>query len=301
MKKLLLVLSLVLLTGMARAQVKIWEGLDVSNGRLVKLTSFLAEDNPTGTAVIVCPGGSYYWLDKKNEGDSVAMWLQNNGISAFVLEYRAAGIPAFAFRHRAIFRGRRYPDMITDAQRALQWVRTHADEYHINPDKVGMVGFSAGGHLVTSVACFHNHDYLKDIGIDNHTNLRPDFVGAIYPVVTMVKPYVHKRSRRGLLGEQYHRNPWMCDSLSLEQHIPADCPPIFIANCIDDPVVDYRNSVILDSALTAANIPHCYVQFKTGGHSFGASEKRGTQESRQWKTEFLKWLTEIKFYDNTKK
>ena len=101
MKKLILVFSLLLLTGMAKAQVKIWEGLDISYGRRVKLTSFLADENPTGTAVIVCPGGSYYWLDKKNEGDTVAMWLQSQGISAFVLEYRAAGIPAFAYRHRA--------------------------------------------------------------------------------------------------------------------------------------------------------------------------------------------------------
>lgn len=280
---------------MAKAQVKIWEGLDISHGRKVKLTSFLADDNPTGRAVIVCPGGSYYWLDTKNEGDTVAMWLQSNGISAFVLEYRAAGIGAFAYRHRAIFRGRRHPDMITDAQRALQWVRTHADEYHINPDKVGMLGFSAGGHLALSTAFFHEHDFLKDAGVDNETSLRPVFAGAIYPVVTMVKPYVHKRSRRGLLGEKHHHDPVLCDSLSLERHVPADCPPIFLANCVDDPVVDYRNSVVLDSALTAAHVNHRYIQFQTGGHSFGASEKRGTAECREWKTEFLKWLAEIKF------
>lgn len=295
MKKLILVFSLLLLTGMAKAQVKIWEGLNISHGRRVKLTSFLADENPTGAAIIVCPGGSYYWLDKKNEGDTVAMWLQSQGISAFVLEYRAAGIPAFAYRHRAIFRGRQHPDMITDAQRALQWVRTHAEEYHINPDKVGMLGFSAGGHLALSTAWFHNHDFLKDAGVENETNLRPAFVGAIYPVVTMVKPYVHKRSRRGLLSEKHHRDPVMCDSLSLERHVPADCPPVFLANCVDDPVVDYHNSVVLDSALTAAHVDHRYIQFQTGGHSFGASEKRGTAECREWKTEFLKWLAEIKF------
>ena len=295
MKKIILVLSLLLLTGMAKAQVKIWEGLDISHGRRVKLTSYLAENNPTGRAVIVCPGGSYYWLDTKNEGDTVAMWLQSNGISAFVLEYRAAGIGAFAYRHRAIFRGRQHPDMITDAQRALQWVRTHADEYHINPDKVGMLGFSAGGHLALSTAFFHEHDFLKDAGVDNETSLRPVFAGGIYPVVTMVKPYVHKRSRRGLLSEKHHHDSVLCDSLSLERHVPADCPPIFIANCVDDPVVDYRNSVVLDSALTAAHVNHRYIQFQTGGHSFGASEKRGTAECREWKTEFLKWLAEIKF------
>jgi len=295
MKKLILVLSLFLLTGMVKAQTKIWQGLDIRHGKKVTLTSYMADDNPTGRAVIVCPGGSYYWLDKKNEGDTVAMWLQSQGITAFVLEYRVAGVPAFAHGYRAIFRGRQHPDMITDAQRALQWVRTHADEYKINPEKVGLLGFSAGGHLVLSTAFFYEHDFLKDAGIDNETNLRPAFVGAIYPVVTMVKPYVHKRSRRGLLSEKHHHDPVLCDSLSLERHVPADCPPVFLANCIDDPVVDYRNSVVLDSALTAANVDHRYVQFKTGGHSFGASEKRGTAECREWKTEFLKWLSEIKF------
>ena len=280
---------------MAKAQVKIWEGLDISHGKRVKLTTYLADDNPTGRAVIVCPGGSYYWLDKKNEGDTVAMWLQSQGITAFVLEYRAAGIGAFIYKHRCIFRGRQYPDMITDAQRALQWVRTHSEEYNINPDKVGVLGFSAGGHLALSTAFYSEHDYLKDVGIDNETNLRPTFVGAIYPVVTMVKPYVHKRSRRGLLSEKHHHDPVLCDSLSLERHVPNDCPPVFLANCVDDPVVDYRNSIVLDSALTAANVNHRYIQFQTGGHSFGASEKKGTAECREWKTEFLKWLAEIKF------
>lgn len=281
--------------GMVTAQEKIWQGTDVRHGNKVVLTSYLADNNPTGTAVIVCPGGSYYWLDRKNEGDSVAMWLQSQGISAFMLEYRAAGIIAYVYKHRAFFRGRQHPDMITDAQRALQWVRTHADEYHIDPNRVGILGFSAGGHLALSTACFHAHDFLKDAGIDNETNLRPDFAGAIYPVVTMVRPFVHKRSRRGLLSERHHHDPELCDSLSLERHVPADCPPIFLANCVDDPVVDYRNSVVFDSALNAAEIEHRYVQYQTGGHSFGASEHRGTPECRAWKEAFLQWLREIGF------
>lgn len=295
MKKILILLSLLLLTGMARAQVKIWQGMDVRHGRRVTLTPYIADNNPTGCAVIICPGGSYYWLDTRNEGDTVAMWLQSQGITAFVLRYRAAGIGAFASRYRAIFRGHQHPDMITDAQRALQWVRIHADEYRINPNRVGMLGFSAGGHLALSTAFFFEHDYLKDSGIDNEVSLRPDFVGAIYPVVTMEQPYVHKRSRRGLLSEKHHHDPVMCDSLSLERHVPANCPPVFLVNCIDDPVVDYHNSVVLDSALTVANVNHRYIQYQTGGHSFGACERKGTQECREWKPEFIKWLGEIMF------
>lgn len=274
----------------AQEPISLWEDYDVSHGKQVTLTPFLAENNANGISVIVCPGGSYYWLDEENEGDDVARWLQSNGISAFVLRYRAAGIGAFIWHHRLLFRGKQYPDMLTDAQRALQWVRQHAKEYKIDPDKVGMMGFSAGGHLVMSAACFNQTDFLED----NHVNLRPAFVAPIYPVVTMRESCVHQRSRRALLSERHQNDPIMRDSLSLERHIPANCPPVFLVNCIDDPVVDYHNSILLDSALTANKVNHRYIQYKTGGHGFGASEEKGTEECRQWKQEFLKWINEIK-------
>jgi len=292
MRRILFFGLLFLFLGQAFAQepIQLWEGYDVSHGRQVTLTPFLAENNKTGMSVIVCPGGSYYWLDEENEGDDVGRWLQANGISAFVLRYRAAGIGAFIWHHRILFRGKQYPDMITDAQRALQWVREHAKEYKIDPEKVGMMGFSAGGHLVMSAACFKENNYLTANGIDTKVSLKPNFVAPIYPVVTMREPYVHKRSRRALLSEKRNHNQMMIDSLSLECHIPADCPPVFIVNCIDDPVVEYHNSVLLDSALTANKVNHRYIQYKTGGHGFGASEEKGTAECRQWKDEFLNWI-----------
>lgn len=296
MKKILLLFfSLLFYTGMAKAQEKIWKGIGVSHGNQVTLEAYLAEDNPEGRAVIICAGGSYFWLDQHYEGDSVAYWLQQNGISAFVLRYRTAGYVDFALHYRSLFRGNRHPDMITDAQRALQWVREHAEEYHVNPDKVGMIGFSAGGHLVMSAACYHDVDFLQRQGITTEVSLKPTFVAAIYPVVTMYEPYVHKRSRRGLMGRNRNFDEAVLDTLSLERHIPADCPPVFIANCVDDPVVDYHNSVLLDSALTVANINHRYLQFATGGHGFGTSERKGSKECHAWKQEFLKWLSEIDF------
>jgi len=141
-----------------------------------------------------------------------------------------------------------------------------------------------------SAACFKENNYLTANGIDTEVSLKPNFVAPIYPVVTMREPYVHKRSRRALLSEKRNHNQMMIDSLSLECHIPADCPPVFIVNCIDDPVVEYHNSVLLDSALTANKINHRYIQYKTGGHGFGASEEKGTAECRQWKDEFLNWI-----------
>ena len=296
-RKLLVLSILCFFTGWVFAQesIPLWEGYDVSHGKQVTLTPYLAENNTTGLSVIVCPGGSYFWLDDETEGDGVAQWLQSNGITAFVLRYRAAGFEAFFWRYRCVSRGKQYPDMITDAQRALQWVREHAEEYHIDPNKVGMMGFSAGGHLVMSSACFSDYNYLKDNNINTEVSLKPTFVVPIYPVVTMREPYVHKRSRRALLSEKRHHNETMIDSLSLECHIPNDCPPVFIVNCVDDPIVEYHNSMLLDSALTANHVDHRYIQYQTGGHGFGASEVKGTAECRQWKEEFLNWIKEHGF------
>ena len=277
----------------AQESISLWDGFDVSHGKQVTLTPYLAESNTPGMAVIVCPGGSYCWLDSKTEGDYVAQWLQNNGISAFVPHYRAIGFGAFFWHHRIIFRGKQYPDMISDAQRALQWVREHAEEYHINPDMVGMMGFSAGGHLAMMTACFSEFDFLKKNGINTKVSLKPTFVAPIYPVVTMREPYVHKRSRRALLSEKRQHNRTMIDSLSLERHISSDCPPVFLVHCVDDPKVEYHNSILLDSALTANHVNHRYIQYETGGHGFGASEEKGTAECRQWKNEFLKWIKEV--------
>ena len=292
MRKLLVFCLLLLFFGQTFAQesIPLWEGFDVPHGKQVTLTPYLADGNETGLAVIVCPGGSYYWLDEETEGDNVALWLQQNGISAFVLRYRAAGFGAFAWRYRVLFRGKQYPDMLTDAQRALQWVREHAEENQIDPEKVGMMGFSAGGHLVMSAACFNECNFLKENGIETKVSLRPTFVAPIYPVVTMRESCVHKRSRRALLSEKHKNDPVMRDSLSLERHIPANCPPVFLVNCTDDPVVDYRNSILLDSALTAHKIDHRYYRYHTGGHGFGASEEKGTPECRAWKKEFLNWV-----------
>lgn len=106
----------------------------------------------------------------------------------------------------------------------------------------------------------------------------------------MVDKCVHKRSRRALLGDRGKNNRQLRDSLSLELHVPNDCPPVFLVNCQDDPIVKYHNSELLDSALTVHHVNHRYIQYKTGGHGFGATDYKGTAECRQWKDEFLIWL-----------
>ncbi len=272
--------------------IALWKGENIRFGKEVSLYAYKPEQ-PNGISIIVCPGGSYYWHDKENEGELVAEWLRSKGITAFVLTYRVAGAAEIAFHTRLIFRGKRHPDMITDAQRALQYVQEHAREYQLDSTRIGMMGFSAGGHLVMSAACFSSTNFLQLSGIETDVNLRPAFVAAVYPVVTMHPPYVHKRSRRGLLGDSWVGRKSMRDSLSLERHIPDNCPPVFLINCVDDPIVQYQNSVLLDSALTQKGVPHEYLQYQEGKHGFGASDYYGSQECREWRNEFLRWLEAI--------
>ena len=290
---LCLLLSVTAVTARAESfqvdTLKPWQGTKVRFRDQVSLYVFRPE-KPNGLSVVVCPGGSYFWLDRYTEGIEVGEWLSKHGITAFVLYYRTAGKGEFISNTRILFKWKRHLDMITDGQRALQWAWEHAEDYHIDRDKIGMMGFSAGGHLVMSCACFHTTNFLQAEGIQTQACLRPAFGAPVYPVVTMHKPYVHKRSQRGLLGNFRRNDKKMQDSLSLERHIPADCPPVFLINCVDDPVVDYHNSVLLDSALSAQSIPHRYLQYKRGKHGFGVSDHLGSPECRQWRTEFLSWL-----------
>ena len=264
------------------APLNIWEGTGCK--AKVTLTPYLAEGSGN-TAVIVCPGGSYFWLDKKTEGDDVAQWLQSEGISAFVLEYRVGGIPGFITHYRLVARGNRYPDMLQDVQRSIQLVRENADAYGIDPTRLGVMGFSAGGHLTAMSGIFFDTDVLSATGVHPQVSLRPDFIAPIYPVVSLVDRCTHKRSRRGLLGEGPSISAAMKDSLSLERHVRRDMPPTFLMNC--------RNSELLDSAMTAQGVEHRYVQYRTGGHGFGATPEKTTAEAIAWKNDFLNWLKEI--------
>ena len=244
----------------------------------ITLKTFLPSHTAPGpkTAVIVCPGGSFFWLDKKTEGDSVARSLQQAGIAAYVLHYRTGGIVPFITHSRLLVPGHQHPMPLADVQEAIRRVRRQGCY-----ERVGVMGFSAGGHLALSSAVF---------GADS---LRPDFVASCYPVVTMSADCVHKRSRRGLLGEWRKSSKKMRDSLSLERRVTPDLPPVFLMNCVDDPIVDYRNSVLMDSALTVHQVPHRYVQYRTGGHGFGTTWSKTTHEASGWFRELLGWLRQL--------
>lgn len=247
----------------------------------VKRPKHLYEYKSEGSdmTVVVCPGGSYSWLDKQTEGHQVAQWLQQNGINAYVLYYRVQGGFSFASGYRYVIRGHQYPDAQNDLKQTILWLRNNADSLGIRADRIGAMGFSAGGHLVASAGALFDDD------------VRPDFVVPVYPVVTLSnEPYVHKRSRRALLGEYRKRSMKWRDSLSLELHIGKQMPPVFLVNCKDDPIVHYHNSELLDSALTTNGINHVYMQFGNGGHGFGSDTIKAGPEAIRWKAEFLKWV-----------
>ena len=265
-----IIMMCVCLTGWCQQTVRIWEGTGQGSDK-VTLAEYLPA-KPADTAVIVCPGGSYFWLDYETEGDSVARSLRNQGIAAYVLKYRTGGVIPFITHSRLVVSGHHYPMPLDDVQQAIHLVR----QKHYQ--RLGVMGFSAGGHLALSSALFGKGE------------LRPDFIAPCYPVVTMSHPCVHKRSRRGLLGEYKKASRQMRDSLSLENHVTSDCPPVFLMNCVDDPIVNYRNSELMDSALTAHHVPHLYVQYKTGGHGFGTTWSKTSQEASGWFDEFMTWL-----------
>ena len=260
--------------------IKLWKEVPGMKSQPTKLYAYSApKDKNTGVAVVIFPGGSYsHTMGIATEGFAVAEWLNSQGINAFVVKYRTGN------------RGYHHPAMIEDAQCAIHYVRQHAKEYGINPEKVGTMGFSAGGHLATMTGAVAKDNYIGKVGIKDRISLRPDFVVPVYPVVSMRDGIAHERSRRNLLTRHYTAEDQTY--LSMELNIPANMPPVFLVTAKDDPVVKYQNSVELDRSLSKSMIPHKFMLYETGGHGYGMDEKLAP-ETGKWKYPFLKWLYEI--------
>lgn len=274
------------------AGINLWESSSKGRGR-VSFTSYIPVERKSDAAVIICPGGSYFWLDKKHEGEETALELAAHGIASFVLNYRVAGKINFITDFRLFYDGNRFPRMLEDLQAAISYVRDNASAYNINPDKIGAMGFSAGGHLVMLSA---ESEMLPE-GLDGYhhpgAGAMPNFVVPIYPVVTMSdEKLVHKRSRRALMGI-HSRKAELRDRLSLEKNVPDSCCPVFLVNCADDSVVDFRNSEILNSALDAKGVRHTYIQYPAGGHGFGTMPVAVADSSCSWTEEFYRWLSTL--------
>ena len=242
------------------------------------------KENKTKTAVIVCPGGSYHHLGLYNEGYCSAKWFSENGITAFMLKYRS---------NESLYN---HPAMLEDIQRAIQIVRENADEYGIDASKVGVIGYSAGGHFVTMAGEFgERFNELEKLGIETAVSLRPDFVMPIYPVVSMQDDISHKWSRRSLLGKNQTQE--RKDLFSMELQVPDNMPPTYIVVCKDDNVVDYNNSLRLYDALLAKNIQNCELHvYEWGKHGFGMLNGPFMKEFK-WNEPLLEWIKKIGMYE----
>ncbi len=231
------------------------------------------ENESVGTGVVVAPGGGYVGLAVGHEGRDIAEWLNGLGIAAFVLDYRRA--PDFA-----------YPAPIYDGQRAVQYVRYHAEQFGIEPDRVGMWGFSAGGHLTATVGTREALYAASEGDSIGQVNSRPEFLVLAYPVITMLDPYVHAGSRRNLLGDAPGDD--LLIQLANEKQVSDRTPPTFLFHTSDDPAVPPENSVAFYLALREAGVPVEMHIYETGRHGVGLAPNDPVLSS--WSLRLRAWL-----------
>lgn len=214
-------------------------------------------ERPDGRALLVCPGGSYVFVSIANEGVDVAKAFTPYGFTVFVLVYR---LPGEGWQARS--------DVpLQDAQRALRLIRDRAQALQINPTQIGVMGFSAGGHLAASLLTGWQETVYSPIDAADDISARPDYAALLYPVVTLSDPYTHHDSRRCLLGDT--PSPALIAQRSPEQHVTSTNPPCFIAHAADDETVPVDNAVLLYTALRQAQVPAELHLFERGNHAFG--------------------------------
>ncbi len=208
----------------------------------------------TGAAVVICPGGGYGHLAVNHEGKQVAEWLNSIGIAGFVLKYRLG--PRY-----------QHPAMITDAGRAIRLVRANAAKWGVDPKRVGIIGFSAGGHLASTAATHYDAGQPEAADPVDRMSSRPDRVILVYPVVALATEFGHKGSLKNLLGE--HPTPDQIRSLSNETQVTADTPPTFLAHTNEDAGVPAENSILFALTLRKAKVPVELHLFEKGRHGLG--------------------------------
>ncbi|MBL8630935.1 MAG: alpha/beta hydrolase [Rhodospirillaceae bacterium] len=241
------------------------------------LMTVIRPRKPDGSAVLIAPGGGYRWVVIDKEGLETASRMADAGITVFVLRYRSPGDG-----------WRAGPDTpLQDAQRAIRTIRAKASDYALKPDRVGVLGFSAGGHVAASLATRFNATVYPFTDATDHQSARPDFVGLMYPVITMAQPGAHPGSRERLLGAT--PSAALVDAYSCETLVSADTPPTFIAASADDDVVPTQaNSVAMYKALLAAKVPAELHIFEEGGHGYGLRLAKG-KPAAAWPDLFLHW------------
>ncbi len=225
---------------------------------------------PNGAAMVICPGGGYGGLVTGAEGDRIAQWLNGHGITGIVLEYRLPKGRAFVPLH--------------DAQRAIRTARARAADWGIDPKKIGIIGFSAGGHLASTAGTHFDAGDPQSADPVAKVSCRPDFMILVYPVISM-GAQGHSGSRNNLLGKDAKQD--LIDLFSNEKQVNAQTPPAFLAHALDDKVVPAANSSMFHEALRANHVESKYLELPSGGH--GLNGYKGPMWDA-WQTQSLEWL-----------
>jgi acetyl esterase/lipase len=232
-----------------------------------------------GAAVIICPGGGYSHLAIDKEGFKVAKWLNTLGITAFVLKYR---LPNDEIMENKTI------GPLQDAQEAMRMVRRNAKTWNINPEKIGTMGFSAGGHLASTLSTH----YLDEVYVHDTISAKPDFSILIYPVISMEQAITHEGSKTNLLGNAPSER--LIKYYSNEQQIDSLTPPVFLVHATDDKAVPVENSIHYYMALKNNNVPAELHIYEKGGHGFGL----GISDTNLYWTESCEhWLKSNKYMD----
>lgn len=211
-----------------------------------------------GKAVLIAPGGGYHGLAYDLEGTEIAKWLNSIGVTAFVLKYRMPG------NHNGDFKSK-IP--LSDAIRAIKYIRKNADSLNIDQNKIGVMGFSAGGHLASTLGTHYDMEVFPKDDPYNAISARPDFMILIYPVISMEEAYTHTGSMDALLGK--NPNQKLLRMYSSNKQVNNQTPPTFLLHCADDDVVPVANSTMMFESLQEHNIPSELHVFPKGGHGFG--------------------------------
>lgn len=251
-------------------QVESTDIIRISKVQIPQIEIYLPnKKGANGQAVIICPGGGYARLAYDWEGTDIAKLFNAHGIAAFVLKYRLPDSLSSTT-----------PDQVplVDAKQAINIVRSHAIEWNIHPDKIGIMGFSAGGHLAATLSTH----------FDQKT--KPNFSILIYPVITMDGKIAHTGSRKNLIGSNPPKN--LIANYSNELHITPMTPPTFIVHATDDKVVPVENSLLYFQGLKKNEVPVEMHIFPTGGHGFALALGKGALE--KWPTLLFDWLKELK-------
>jgi acetyl esterase/lipase len=231
------------------------------------------KDKATGTAVVICPGGGYSVVVYQGEGISTAKEFAKNGIAAFVLKYRLPDDSTMVDKSIG---------PLQDAQQAIKVVRENAAKWGINPGKIGIIGFSAGGHLASTEATHYSKALIEN---SNNTSLRPDFQILVYPVISMQDALTHKDSRTQLLGKNPSKET--IDLYSNELQINENTPPAYLTHAADDNLVDVDNSISYFERLRHSKVPVEMHIYPKGGHGF-------VFRHEGWMEPLFKWIKDLK-------